>query len=123
MDKDKLKVLFTTDAGGYITGWQQEFWDGRQWQAPFDTTNAVELTPDEIGSIVMGATKYADGKLTVDADKQKALADAAEQETQTDPQVAALQEKVDTQNEAITQLTNLVVAVADPDKLDKALGL
>ncbi|WP_270235359.1 phage infection protein [Lacticaseibacillus suilingensis] len=123
MEKEKIKVLFDTDADGYIMGWSQEFWDGRQWQTPFDTTNAVELTADEIGGIVMGATKYADGKLTVDADKQKALADIAEPDTQTDPQVAALQAKVDTQNEAITQLTNLVVAVADPDKLNKALGL
>ena len=123
MDKNKLKVLFATDADGYITGWQAEFYDGRQWQVPFDTTNAVEIAPADLDTIVMGATKYADGKLTVDADKQKELAAAAEPTTQTDPQVAALQAKVDTQNEAITQLTNLVVAVADPDKLNKALGL
>lgn len=123
MMKEKIKVSFYFDADGYIVGYQQEFWDGRQWQTPFDTTNAVELTADEIGGIVMGATKYADGKLTVDVDKQKALADVAEPDTQADPQVAALQAKVDTQNEAITQLTNLVVAVADPDKLNKALGL
>lgn len=123
MTKDKIKILFITDADGYIIGYQSEFYDGRQWQTPFDTTNAVEIAPADLDTIVMGATKYADGKLTVDAYKQKELAAAAEPTTQTDPQVAVLQAKVDTQNEAITQLTNLVVAVADPDKLNKALGL
>ena len=68
--KDKIKVLFDTDVDGYITGWQQEFYDGRQWQTPFDTTNAVELTQTEIGTIVLGATRYTDGKLVVDESKQ-----------------------------------------------------
>ncbi|MFD1440790.1 hypothetical protein [Lacticaseibacillus hegangensis] len=121
--KNKILASFMTNTDGYITGYQQEFFDGKEWQTPFDTTNAVEVAPGDLDTIVMGATKWVDGKLTVDADKQKALADVDEQDTQTDPQVAALQAKVDTQNEAITQLTNLVVAVADPDKLNKALGL
>lgn len=89
MDKDKLKVLFTTDAGGYITGWQQEFWDGRQWQAPFDTTNAVEVAPGDLDTIVMGATKLINGKLVVDEAKQAELEQPVTPQPTTDQQMLA----------------------------------
>ncbi|MFT8775036.1 MAG: phage infection protein, partial [Lacticaseibacillus paracasei] len=36
MEDDKVKAIFSTDEDGYITGYQQEFWDGSQWQTPFD---------------------------------------------------------------------------------------
>ncbi|RXS50343.1 phage infection protein, partial [Lacticaseibacillus rhamnosus] len=28
MEVDKVKAIFSTDEDGYITGYQQEFWDG-----------------------------------------------------------------------------------------------
>ena len=89
MDKDKLKVLFTTDADGYITGWQQEFWDGRQWQTPFDTTNAVEVAPGDLDTIVMGATKLRNGKLVVDEAKQAELEQPVTPQPTTDQQMLA----------------------------------
>lgn len=71
--KEKILVSFYFDDDGYITGWQAEFYDGSRWQTPFDTTNAVELTQTEIGTIVLGATRYTDGKLVVDESKQAEL--------------------------------------------------
>jgi len=71
--KDKIKVLFSIDADGYITGFQQEFFDDADWQTPFDTTNAVEVDPDDIDTIVIGATKLIDGKLVLDNSKQAEL--------------------------------------------------
>ncbi|MFD1398663.1 phage infection protein [Lacticaseibacillus suilingensis] len=89
MEKEKIKVLFDTDADGYIMGWSQEFWDGRHWQAPFDTTQAVELSPDDISGIVIGATKYEGGKLTVDEARREALAQLATPQPTTDQQMLA----------------------------------
>ena len=71
--KDKIKVLFDLDGNSYITGWQQEFYDGKQWQTPFDTTNAVEVTLADLDTIVMGATKLTDGQLVLDTAKQAEL--------------------------------------------------
>lgn len=72
--KDKIKVLFDLDGDGYITGWQQEFFDGYEWQAPFDTTNAVELSPTDLSTLCLGASKVsADGTITTDADKKAEL--------------------------------------------------
>ncbi|WP_203623954.1 phage infection protein [Lacticaseibacillus sp. 866-1] len=73
MEKEKVIVLLELDADGYITGYQQEFWDGRQWQTPFDTTNAVEVAPGDLDTIVTGATKLINGKLVVDEAKQAEL--------------------------------------------------
>ncbi|WP_239061386.1 phage infection protein [Lacticaseibacillus sp. 866-1] len=110
MDKDKIKVLFETDADGYITGYQQEFWDGRQWQAPFDTSKAVDLAPADVQTIVLGATKYTDGKLVLDTAKQKALADAQTQET-TQPdlsaKVADLESQLQEAQAAIMELADI----------------
>jgi hypothetical protein len=72
-EKDKVRVLFGLDADGYIIGWQQEFYDGEQWQAPFDTTDAVEVAAPDLVTIVLGATKWINGKLVIDPDKQAEL--------------------------------------------------
>ena len=71
--KDKIKVLFDINDAGYIIGWQQEFYDGNQWQAPFDTTNAVEVAVADLATIVLGATKFTDGQLVLDTVKQAEL--------------------------------------------------
>ncbi|MEY4715359.1 phage infection protein [Lacticaseibacillus paracasei] len=72
--KDKIKVLFDTDVNGYITGYQKEFYDGKEWQTPFDTTNAIEVTPTDLASICLGASKVSDdGTITTDADKKGEL--------------------------------------------------
>ena len=70
MNNDKIKVLFDTDADGYITGYQQEFYDGKEWQTPFDVTNAVDVAPADLETIVIGATKLIDGQLVLDTVKQ-----------------------------------------------------
>ena len=68
-EKDKLLVLFDTDEDGIIYGWQQEFWDGHEWQVPFDTTNAVQIDKTELGKVTLRASKVVDGKVVVDQDK------------------------------------------------------
>lgn len=74
MTKDKVQALFDTDADGYITGWQQEFWDGKRWQALFDTSKAVEVAPADLAGICLGASKVSsDGIITTDEDKRAEL--------------------------------------------------
>ena len=81
--KDKIKVLFDLDGDGYITGWQQEFFDGYEWRAPFDTTNAIELSQSDLNGISLGATKLIDGKLVLDTSKQAKLEAEANKVTPT----------------------------------------
>ena len=71
--KDKIKVLFSIDADGYIIGYQQEFFDGKEWQTPFDVTGSVDVTPADLETIVIGATKLVDGQLVRDKAKQAEL--------------------------------------------------
>ena len=71
--KDKIKVLFDLDGNGYIIGYQQEFYDGNQWQTPFDTSKAVEVAVADLATIALGATKWVNGKLVIDPDKQAEL--------------------------------------------------
>ena len=71
--KDKIKVLFSIDADGYIIGYQQEFFDGKEWQTPFDVTGSVDVTPADLETIVIGATKLVDGQLVLDKAKQAEL--------------------------------------------------
>lgn len=72
--KDKIHVLFDLDSNGYILGYQQEFYDGKDWVAPFDTTSAIEVTPADLASVVLGASKVsADGIITTDEDKRAEL--------------------------------------------------
>lgn len=74
MNKDKIQALFDTDADGYIIGYQQEFYDGKKWQTPFDTASAIEVTPTNLASICFGASKVsADGTITTDVDKKAEL--------------------------------------------------
>lgn len=89
MKKEKIKVLFDTDADGYIMGWSQEFWDGRQWQTPFDTKNAVEVAPGDLDTIVMGATKLRNGKLVIDEAKQTELEHPVTPQPTTDQKMLA----------------------------------
>lgn len=77
--KDKIRVLFSIDTDGYILGYQQEFYDGKDWVAPFDTANAVEVAPGDLDTIVTGATKLINGKLVVDEAKQAELEAEANQ--------------------------------------------
>ena len=94
--KDKIKVLFSIDADGYITGWQQEFYDGNQWQTPFDTRNAVDLSQSDLNGISLGATKLIDGQLVLDTSKQAELESEANKVTPTAEQqlIATLMLKV-----------------------------
>ena len=72
--KDKIRVLFDTDENGYIIGYQQEFYDGKEWAAPFDTSKAFEVAPEELAGIYLGASKVsADGIITTDEDKRAEL--------------------------------------------------
>ena len=73
VEKTNIKVQFYLDDDGYITGWQQEFFDGYEWQIPFDATNAVDVTTADLETIVIGATKLVDGQLVLDIVKQAEL--------------------------------------------------
>ncbi|WP_125581504.1 phage infection protein [Lacticaseibacillus suibinensis] len=88
--KERIRALFTLDSDGYIIGYQREFFDGKEWQTPFDTTNAVEVAPGDLDTIVMGATKLRNGKLVVDEAKQ------AELEQPVTPQPTAEQQLIAT---------------------------
>lgn len=88
MEADKVKVLLNTDENDYITGYQQEFWDGTQWQTPFDDEKAILIAPEELKKIVIGASKLADdGTVVIDTDKQAALEKEANQVTPTAEQM------------------------------------
>ena len=88
MEADKVKALLSTDENDYITGYQQEFWDGSQWQTPFDDEKAILIAPEELKKIVIGASKLADdGTVVIDTDKQAALEKAANQVTPTAEQM------------------------------------
>ncbi|RXS53700.1 phage infection protein, partial [Lacticaseibacillus rhamnosus] len=66
----------------YITGYQQEFWDGSQWQTPFDDEKAILIAPEELEKIAIGASKLADdGTVVINTDKQAALEKAANKVT------------------------------------------
>ena len=95
--KDKIKVLFDLDADGYIIGYQQEFYDGKDWQTPFDTASAIEVTPTDLANICLGASKVsADGIITTDEDKRAELEAEANKVIPTPEQqmIAALVAKV-----------------------------
>lgn len=86
--KNQIKALFSLNEDGYITGYQQEFWDGSQWQTPFDDENAILIAPEELKKIAIGASKLADdGTVVIDTDKQAALEKAANQVTPTEEQM------------------------------------
>ena len=88
MEADKVKAIFNTDEDGYITGYQQEFWDGSQWQTPFDDEKAILIAPEELKKIAIGASKLADdGTVVIDTDKQAALEKAANQVKPTGEQM------------------------------------
>ena len=84
--KDKIKVLFDLDGNGYIIGWQQEFFDGTKWQTPFDVTNAVDVAPADLETIVIGATKLVDSQLVLDTVKQAEIEAEASKVTPTTEQ-------------------------------------
>ena len=109
--KDKIKVLFDTDGEGYILGWQQEFYDGQQWQTPFDTTNAIELSPDSLAGVALGATKLVNGALVVDTEHQKAIEaqDAANAPIDYKAKIAELEAKLEEATNATLELADSVL--------------
>ena len=102
--KNPIKVLFNFDEDGYITGYQSEFWDGKDWQATFDTSKAVEMDPDELNTVVFGATKYTGGKLVIDKDKQ---ADLQNSQPKPEPTATELKEQYDQLQAALLELADL----------------
>lgn len=122
MDKDKIHVLFDTDADGYIIGYQQEFYDGKEWQTPFDTTNAVEMTPADLASIALGASKVSsDGTITTDAEKQKEI-EAAEAKLEEEAKpvdyqaiIAQLKSEQSQTNEALLELSDILLTATLTD--------
>lgn len=82
--KSKILALFVTNTDGYIIGYQQEFYDGKDWVAPFDTTSAIEVTPADLASVVLGASKVSsDGIITTDVAKQAEIEAEANKVTPT----------------------------------------
>ena len=102
--KNPIKTLFSLDDDGYITGFQTEFWDGKDWQATFDTSKAVEMDPADLNKIVFGATKYTGGKLVIDKDKQTELENS---QPKPEPTAAELKEQYDQLQAALLELADL----------------
>lgn len=117
VEKDKIKVLLDLDDDGYIIGYQQEFYDGKEWQTPFDTTNAIEVTPADLASIALGSSKVSsDGTITTDAEKQKEIEDAeAKLEEEAKPAdyqtiIAQLKLEQEQTNEALLEISDMLLA-------------
>ncbi|ABJ70671.1 hypothetical protein [Lacticaseibacillus paracasei] len=102
--KNPIKALFSLNDGGYITGFQTEFWDGKTWQTTFDTSKAVEVDPAELNKIVFGATKYAGGKLVIDKDKR---AELENNQPKPEPTATELKEQYDQLQAALLELADL----------------
>lgn len=102
--KNPIKALFSLNDGGYITGFQAEFWDGKNWQTTFDASKAVEVDPAELNKIVFGATKYTGGKLVIDKDKR---AELENNQPKPEPTAAELKEKYDQLQAALLELADL----------------
>lgn len=107
VEKDMVKVLFSFDEQGWIIGYQSEFFDGKAWQAPFDTTNAVEISQSDLNGISLGATKLIDGKLVLDTSKQ------AELESEANKAIPSSEQLV---------INQLGLTIADLQKQVKELG-
>lgn len=105
-DKTTLTTLLNLDSDGYINGFQQEFYDGAQWQVTFDTTNAVQLSEADTASIVIGATKYTDGQLVLDTAKQDEL-EKASQPVDSASEIAYLKNQLAEMQSAILELADV----------------
>lgn len=86
VEKATVKVLFSFDDQGWIVGYQSEFFDGTDWQTPFDVTGSVEVAPADLETIVIGATKLIDGQLVLDTVKQAEIEAKANKVTPTTEQ-------------------------------------
>ena len=86
VEKDMVKVIFSFDDQGWIIGYQSEFFDGKDWQTPFDVTGSVDVAPADLETIVMGATKLVDGQLVLDTVKQAEIVAEANKVTPTTEQ-------------------------------------
>lgn len=111
-----MKIKIETDSNGRLI----------QWGHANDTREVGEkvgsfvvIDQQDMSQVISDHAALIDGQIVLD----EGYTEPKPPQQEAEPSVADLQAKVDTQNEAITQLTNLVVAVADPDKLNKALGL
>lgn len=102
--KNPIKTLFSFDADGYITGFQTEFFDGKEWQATFDLSKAVDVDPTELNKIVFGATKYTAGQLVIDSAKQ---AEIEQGQPDSVPTNAELKAQYDTMQAALLELAVL----------------
>ena len=69
MEADKVKAIFSTDEDGYITGYQQEFWDGSQWQTPFDDEKSILIAPEELNTDKQAALEKAASQVTPTAEQ------------------------------------------------------
>lgn len=111
-NKDKIKVLFDTDANGYILGYQNEFFDGSNWVVPFDTSKAIDISPSDLSNIHLGASKISsDGTFTLDEEKDKELIAEQEKAINLTPekQLEDLQAKNDKLSAALLELSDLVL--------------
>ena len=107
--KDKIRVLFDTNEDGYITGYQQEFYDGKEWQTPFDVTSAIEVTPMDLANICFGASKVSsDGTITTDDDKKAELEAEANKVITTVDQLKA---ENATMQSALMELSDYVFSI------------
>ncbi|WP_179394991.1 phage infection protein [Lacticaseibacillus absianus] len=101
-----MKVIFDTDDEGYITGYQQAFWDGEQWQTPFDTTDAVDLAQIEVDKIVLGASKLVNGAIMVDQVKLAEIAEADKPQPTAEEEIAQLKADNATMQSALMELSD-----------------
>ena len=122
VEKDTVKVLFSFDDQGWIVGYQSEFFDGTDWQTPFDATNAIDVTPTDLAGVVLGASKVSsDGTITTDAEKQKEIEDAeAKLEEEAKPVdyqaiIAQLKSEQVQTNEALLELSDMLLAATSTD--------
>ena len=111
VEKATVKVLFSFDEQGWIIGYQSEFFDGTDWQTPFDVTNAVDVAPADLANICLGASEVSsDGTITTDADKKAELeAEANKPEPSPEDKIAALQQSNDSLQSALLELSDIVL--------------
>jgi len=111
VDDTKIKVLFNKDTEGYIVGYQKAFWNGTEWETPFDTTNAIEVSNDSLKDIYIGASKVdALGNITTDADKKAELEKKEQSILSPEDKLASLQQSNDELQSALLELSDLVLS-------------
>ena len=107
--KETIKVLLEFDADGWITSYQNEFWDGHDWGVTFDLNdpNVIDMTQTELDGIALRASKLVDGKVVVDHDK------LAELQAASAPQPTSEQQMINTLGLQNAQLAAQVTALTE----------